>query len=267
MAILTHVESGLMTITINRPDRKNSFTNEMYTAIGDAFRDATHSSGVKVVLIKGHESCFSAGNDLGDFLNNPPKEMDAPVFRFLRLISTFPKPVVAQVEGVAVGIGTTMLLHCDLVYASSSAKFSMPFTKLGLCPEAASSLLIPQLAGYQKAAELLLLGDMFSAQRASECGFVTDVLEPAKLADHVKMQVNKLLDLPLPSLLTSKRLMKNSIKAQVASKLVEEGALFTAMLHQPQAKEAFKAFGEKRAPNFRQFESVSDTASTQLGKE
>ncbi|WP_370262885.1 enoyl-CoA hydratase [Limnobacter sp.] len=254
MDIQTQISNGLMTITINRPDRKNSFTNAMYTAIGDAFRDATHSSAVKVVLIKGHEGCFSAGNDLGDFLNAPPKDLDAPVFRFLRLLSNFPKPVVAQVQGVAVGIGTTMLLHCDLVYASNTAKFSMPFTKLGLCPEAASSLLLPQLAGYQKAAELLLLGDMFSALKAYDSGIVSDVLEPEKLEAHVQAQVEKLLALPLPSLLTSKRLMKSANKAVVASKMVEEGGLFVAMLSQPQAREAFAAFAEKRSPNFQQFE-------------
>ncbi|HEX4879306.1 MAG TPA: enoyl-CoA hydratase [Limnobacter sp.] len=254
MDIQTQIDNGLMTITINRPDRKNSFTNAMYMAIGDAFRDATHSSAVKVVLVKGHEGCFSAGNDLGDFLNAPPKDLEAPVFRFLRLLSNFPKPVVAQVQGVAVGIGTTMLLHCDLVYAASTAKFSMPFTKLGLCPEAASSLLLPQLAGYQKAAELLLLGDMFTALKAYDSGIVSDVLEPEKLEAHVQAQVAKLLALPLPSLLTSKRLMKAANKPAVAAKMAEEGELFIAMLTQPQAKEAFSAFAEKRTPNFQQFE-------------
>ena len=213
-----------------------------------------HSSAVKVVLLKGHADCFSAGNDLGDFLNNPPKDTEAPVFRFLRLISAFPKPVVAQVQGVAVGIGTTMLLHCDLVYAADTAKFSVPFAKLGLCPEAASSLLLPQLAGYQKAAELLLLGDMFSALKAYDAGIVTDVLEADKLQAHVDKQVEKLLNLPLPSLLTTKRLMKNGNKAVLSARMTEEGGLFVNMISQPQAQEAFKAFGEKRAPDFKQFE-------------
>ncbi len=254
MDIQTELSNGLMTITINRPTRKNSFTNAMYVAIGDAFRDAMHSSAVKVVLLKGHADCFSAGNDLGDFLNNPPKDTEAPVFRFLRLISAFPKPVVAQVQGVAVGIGTTMLLHCDLVYAADTAKFSVPFAKLGLCPEAASSLLLPQLAGYQKAAELLLLGDMFSALKAYDVGIVTDVLEADKLQAHVDKQVEKLLNLPLPSLLTTKRLMKNGNKAVLSARMTEEGGLFVNMIPQPQAQEAFKAFGEKRAPDFKQFE-------------
>ena len=254
MDIQTELSNGLMTITINRPTRKNSFTNAMYVAIGDAFRDAMHSSAVKVVLLKGHADCFSAGNDLGDFLNNPPKDTEAPVFRFLRLISAFPKPVVAQVQGVAVGIGTTMLLHCDLVYAADTAKFSVPFAKLGLCPEAASSLLLPQLAGYQKAAELLLLGDMFTASKAYDVGIVTEVLEADKLQAHVDKQVEKLLNLPLPSLLTTKRLMKSGNKAALSARMTEEGGLFVNMIPQPQAQEAFKAFGEKRAPDFKQFE-------------
>lgn len=255
MDIQTETSNGLMTITINRPDRKNSFTNAMYTTLGDAFRDATHSSAVKVVLIKGHENCFSAGNDLGDFLNNPPTDLDAPVFRFLRMISVFPKPVVAQVQGLAIGIGTTMLLHCDLVYAANSAKFSVPFVKLGLCPEAASSLLMPMSAGYQKAAELLLLGDMFSALKAYDTGIVSDVLEPENLEAHVQAQVKKLLDLPLQGLLTTKRLMKSVNKAAVAEKMSEEGVLFMNMIPQAPAQEAFKAFAEKRAPNFKQFEA------------
>lgn len=255
MDIQTDISNGLLTITINRVERKNSFTNAMYTTLGDVFRDATHSSNVKVVLIKGHENCFSAGNDLGDFLNNPPTDLDAPVFRFLRMISVFPKPIVAQVQGLAIGIGTTMLLHCDLVYAASTAKFSVPFTKLGLCPEAASSLLIPMSAGYQKAAELLLLGDMFSALKAYDTGIVSDVLEPEKLEAHVQAQVKKLLDLPLPGLLTTKRLMKSASKAAVAEKMSEEGVLFMNMIPQAQAQEAFKAFSEKRTPDFKQFES------------
>lgn len=254
MDIQTSLNDGLYTITINRPARKNSFTNAMYTAIGDAFQEAMHHAGVKVILLKGHEGCFSAGNDLGDFLNDPPRDLNAPVFRFLRLISVCHKPVVAQVEGVAVGIGTTMLLHCDLVYASTTAKFSLPFTKLGLCPEAASSLLLPRLAGYQKAAELLLLGDMFSAQKASECGIVSDVLEPEKLQAHVDAQVAKLLALPVPSLQITKRFMKSDTRQAVMDKLAEEGHVFIDLIPEPQAQEAFKAFGEKRAPNFRQFE-------------
>ena len=255
MSIETAISKGLMTITINRPERKNAFTNAMYTALADAFCDAIHNRGVKVVLLKGHESCFSAGNDLGDFLNKPPASLDAPVFRFLRMIAMFPKPVVAQVQGLAVGIGTTVLLHCDLVYAASTAKFSPPFVKLGLCPEAASSLLLPMAAGYQKAAELLLLGDMFTASKAYDTGIVSDVLEPEHLQDHVQAQVNKLLDLPLSSLLTSKRLMKSHNRFAVSQRMLDEADFFTKLLAQAPAQEAFNAFAEKREPDFAQFES------------
>lgn len=255
MTIKTELAKGLLTITIDRPDRKNSFTNEMYTALGDAFEGAFHGSAVKVVLIKGHPDCFSAGNDLGDFLNNPPSGSESPVFRFLRLISNFPKPIVAQVEGVAVGIGTTLLLHCDLVYASDKARFSVPFAKLGLCPEAGSSFILPRLAGYQQAAELLLLGDLFSAQKALGCGIVSDVLPADEIDAHVQKQVAKLLALPMPSLITTKRYMKAPLKGRIAEVMNYEGEQFVAMLDRPQAKEAFKAFGEKRAPDFLQFES------------
>lgn len=254
MDIQTHIADGLLTITINRPDRKNSFTNAMYSSIGDAFLNAETNTVVKAVLLKGHEGCFSAGNDLGDFLNNPPTTLQAPVFRFLRAIAACSKPIVAQVAGVAVGIGTTMLLHCDLVYASSNAKFSMPFVKLGLCPEAASSLLFPRLSGYQKATEWLLLGDMFSAQKASEAGIVSDVIAPENLDAHVQAQIKKILDLPLAGLITTKRLMKSHSDSAVAKIMAEEGEMFMSMIPQPPAQEAFKAFGEKRAPNFKQFE-------------
>lgn len=254
MEIISEFKQGLLEIQINRPERKNSFTNAMYTALGDAFRDATQSHQVKAVLIKGQADCFSAGNDIGDFIATPPSTLDAPVFRFLRMISTCPKPIVAQVQGMAVGIGTTLLLHCDLVYAADTAKFSVPFVKLGICPEAASSLILPRLAGYQKAAELLLLGDMFSAARASECGIVTQVLPADQLAAHVDQQVQKLLNLPVKSLLATKALLKSDTRAAVASKLDEEGVLFMGMLKEPPAREALTAFKEKRTPDFLQFE-------------
>lgn len=254
MDIQSQIDNGLLTVTINRPERKNSFTNAMYTAIGDAFLAAETNPAVKAILLKGHEGCFSAGNDLGDFLNNPPTTLQAPVFRFLRAIAAFSKPIVAQVQGVAVGIGTTMLLHCDFVYASSTAKFSMPFVKLGLCPEAASSLLFPRLSGYQKATEWLLLGDMFSAQKASEAGIVSDVMAPELLEAHVQAQLKKILDLPLSGLITTKRLMKSHTQGAVENIMSIEGETFMGMIPQPPAQEAFTAFAEKRAPNFKQFE-------------
>ena len=255
MEIITEISKGLLTIQINRPKRKNSFTNAMYLAIGDAFREAYLNAHVKAVLVKGHPDCFSAGNDLGDFTGQPPSGQDAPVFRFLRLLNTFPKPVVAQVEGLAIGIGTTMLLHCDWVYAADTAKFSVPFTKLGLCPEAASSYILPKLAGHQRAAEMLLLGDMFTASQAYDYGIVSAVKTAQELEAHVNQQCEKLLALPIESLLVTKRLMKSQDAKVLANKLKEEGDIFVSMLSKAPAQEAFSAFAEKRTPDFKQFES------------
>ncbi|HRA14814.1 MAG TPA: enoyl-CoA hydratase-related protein, partial [Giesbergeria sp.] len=153
--ILVHTEAGVTTITLNRVDKKNSLTRAMYTTLAETFEAATPGTDVRAVVLQGDVAVFSAGNDIGDFLQQPPASQDSPVFRFLRAIATFPKPVVAAVCGPAVGIGTTMLLHCDLVYAGDNAAFSMPFVNLGLCPEAGSSLLVPQMLGYHRAAEAL----------------------------------------------------------------------------------------------------------------
>ncbi|RYY93900.1 MAG: enoyl-CoA hydratase, partial [Comamonadaceae bacterium] len=170
--ILTHVEGGVMTITLNRLARKNSITSAMYGAMADALAQAQSDDAVRVVLLQGHETVFSAGNDIGDFLNQPASGPEAPVFRFLHGIADFPKPLIAAVCGPAVGVGTTLLFHCDLVYAGDNAAFSMPFVNLGLCPEAASSLLVPQMFGYHRAAEALLLGEPFMAEAALEAGLV-----------------------------------------------------------------------------------------------
>ena len=171
--ILCHTEEGVCTLTIHRVQRKNSLTAAMYADLADGLQRARDDAAVRVVVIQGHETVFSAGNDIGDFLNTPPTSADAPVFRFLNGISRFPKPLVAAVCGPAVGVGTTMLLHCDLVYAGDNAAFSMPFVNLGLCPEAASSLLVPRLLGHARAAEALLLGEPFTAESAMEWGPVS----------------------------------------------------------------------------------------------
>lgn len=164
--ILVHTEAGVTTITFNRVDKKNSITTRMYAAMADALAAAEADASVRAVVFQGDVAVFSAGNDIGDFLQQPPATQDSPVFRFLRGLAAFPKPVIAAVCGPAVGIGTTMLFHCDLVYAGDNAAFSMPFVNLGLCPEAASSLLVPQMMGYHRAAEALLLGEPFMAEAA-----------------------------------------------------------------------------------------------------
>lgn len=248
--ILTHVEDGIMTLTFNRLARKNSITTAMYTALADAIEQAQGDDRIRVVVIQGDESIFSAGNDLGDFLNQPPAGEDAPVFRFLRNIATFPKPLVAAVCGPAVGIGTTLLFHCDLVYAGDNAAFSMPFVNLGLCAEGASSLLAPQMFGYHRAAEALLLGDAFYAEAALEVGLVNKVLPPSETNAYAAQVARKLAAKPISSLVETKRLMKKGQQTEVLKVMADEGAIFGRMLREPAAKEAFAAFMQKRQPDF-----------------
>lgn len=248
--ILTHIDAGVMTITFNRLDKKNSITSSMYAAMADAVAQAVADASVRVVLFQGHESIFSAGNDIGDFLNQPPSTQESPVFRFLRGIATFEKPLLAAVAGPAVGIGTTMLFHCDLVYAGDNAAFSMPFVNLGLCPEAASSLLAPRMFGYHRAAEALLMGDPFFAEAAQEVGLVNRVVPPTEVNGYAQAQARKLAGKPLSSLIETKRLMKGGYQQEVLQKMDEEGKSFGRMLREPAAKEAFGAFMEKRKPDF-----------------
>lgn len=248
--ILTHVDEGVMTLTINRLDKKNSLTAAMYAAMADALVSAQHDTSVRALVIQGHESIFSAGNDIGDFLNKPPSGVDAPVFRFLRGISTFTKPIVAAVCGPAVGIGTTMLLHCDLIYAGDNAAFSLPFVNLGLCPEAASSLLVPQLMGHARAAEALLLGEPFRAETALEMGLINRIVPPSEANALAQQQARKLASKPLSALIETKRLLKKGNASSIAERMDEEGASFGRMLTEPAAREAFAAFMEKRKPDF-----------------
>jgi len=248
--ILIHTEDGITTLTFNRVDKKNSITAAMYAALADAVEAARDDAAVRCVVFQGHETIFSAGNDISDFLNNPPAGEDAPVFRFLRAIATFPKPLLAGVCGPAVGIGTTLLLHCDLVYAGDNAAFSMPFVNLGLCPEAASSLLVPQMMGYHRAAEALLLGEPFMAEAALEVGLVNRVLAPSEVTNYTQSVARKLAAKPLSSLVETKRLMKKGNAQQVMAVMAEEGASFGRMLREPAAREAFSAFMERRKPDF-----------------
>jgi enoyl-CoA hydratase/carnithine racemase len=248
--VLCHTEGGILTLTFNRAQKKNSITVAMYQLLADALRAAESDPAIRVLVIQGHEAIFSAGNDLSDFMNTPPTGADSPVFQFLRAIATFPKPLLAAVCGPAVGIGTTLLLHCDLVIAGDNAAFSMPFVNLGLCPEAASSLLVPQMMGYHRAAEALLLGEPFMAEAALEIGLVNRVVPPSE-ATRVAMQwAQKLAAKPISSLIETKRLLKKSHAAQVMERMAEEGVSFGRMLREPAAKEAFTAFMERRVPDF-----------------
>lgn len=248
--ILSDITDGVMTLTINRPDKKNSLTQAMYGALADGLAQAATDATIRVVVLQGHVTIYSAGNDIGDFLNGPTSTLESPVYRFLQGIAQFPKPLIAAVCGPAVGVGTTMLFHCDLVYAGDNAAFSMPFVNLGLCPEAASSLLVPQMMGYHRAAEALLLGEPFMAEAAMEVGLVNRVVPPTEANSVAQAQARKLAAKPLTSLVETKRLMKKGQTDQVLARMAEEGQSFGRMLKEPAAREAFTAFMEKRRPDF-----------------
>jgi enoyl-CoA hydratase/carnithine racemase len=253
MDILTSKNAGILTIEFNRPDKKNAITAAMYQSMADALQDAETDGAVRAILFAGKPAIFTAGNDLSDFIANPPSTETSPVFQFLWQISHASKPIVAAVSGAAVGIGTTMLMHCDLVYAADNARFSMPFSQLGLCPEAASSLLFSQIVGYQRAAEKLLLGEAFSAEEAFDMGLVNRVLPLDELLEIALQQTAKLVALPASSIRLTKRLMKGYQLAAIEAQMADEGQHFRAMLSAPEAKEAFSAFFQKRKPDFGQF--------------
>jgi enoyl-CoA hydratase/carnithine racemase len=241
---------GICELRIDRLARRNALTGAIYAALADAMDEASSDPAIRVVLLTGGESAFTAGNDLADFLRDPPRDFDAPVHRFLRARAGFPKPLIAAVCGPAIGIGTTMLLHCDLVYAAEDATLSLPFVNLGLCPEAASSLLLPQVAGYQRAAELLLLGEPFGAGQARDIGLVNAVLPAPQVLEHARAQAKKLVSRPLASLLATKALMKRPLIDGIRETMHQEGETFGRMLAEPAAREAFSAFLEKRPADF-----------------
>ncbi len=250
--VLKDVSESVMTLTLNRADKKNAMTQAMYGFIADALLEAAAAPSVHAVVLQADPVIFCSGNDIADFLARAPsaESANSEVSRFLRGIAAFPKPLVASVCGPAVGVGTTLLLHCDLVYAGDNAAFSMPFVNLGLCAEAASSLLVPQLMGYHRAAEALLLGEPILAETALEIGLVNRVVPPSEANALARRQALKLAAKPLPALMETKRLMKKGQLAQVLAQMAEEGASFGRLLQSPHAKEAFSAFLEKRKPDF-----------------
>lgn len=243
------VEAGVLTVWFNRLDRKNAITTAMYATMADALASADSDPSLRVAVLQGHDSIFTAGNDLADFQKGAPGD-DSPVFRFVHSIARFSKPLLAAVCGPAVGVGTTMLFHCDMVYAGENAAFSMPFVNLGLCPEAASSLLAPQTFGYHRAAEALLLGEQMSAQAAFDVGLVNKILPVSEVNAYAQAQARKLTAKPMSSLLEIKRLMKKGQHAAVSQQMTDESSSFRRMLVQPAAMEAFAAFIEKRKPDF-----------------
>jgi enoyl-CoA hydratase/carnithine racemase len=251
--IRTEMSDGVFRIEMSRPEKKNALTAEMYQSMADAMATADANPAVRVILISGAGGNFTAGNDLTDFLAKPPVDEGAPVYRFINGLASLQKPFVAAVEGVAVGIGTTLLLHCDLVYVGETARFALPFANLGLTPEAASSLLLPMRAGHVRAAEILLLGEPFSAEVAFELGLANAVLPDAQVLDHALERCRKLIAQPAASLLLSKQLMKRSQQALILETMSAEAEVFRQRLVSPEAREAFAAFLEKRKPDFARF--------------
>lgn len=254
MQILTEREGGVLRLQINRPEKKNALTLAMYGEMASVFEAAEQDHAVRVVLVHGHPDVFSSGNDLGDFMNSPPDGEDAPVLRFIKAISTASKPIVAAVSGPAVGIGTTMLLHFELAYAAEATRFQLPFVNLALPPEAGSSLLLPARIGYGRAAELLLLGEPFSAAKALEYGLITGIAADGEAALALaKAAASKLAAKPPAALRLAKMLMKQAGAEATAKQVQNETASFVDQLRSPEAAEALKAFFEKRPPDFAQF--------------
>lgn len=244
---------GMVRIGINRPDKKNAINRQMYSDMADALLQAEDDPTVRAVFIHGTADCFTSGNDLADFIADPPTGEESPVFRFLQAISQASKPLIAAVNGPAVGIGTTMLLHCDLVYAGEQSRFQTPFVNLGLCPEACSTLLLPNLAGYQKAAEILLLGQPFGVKKAYEIGLVNAVFSGKSVFPNALAQAQMLVRQPPGAVRLAKKLMKTHMSGNLSDVMAEEGRHFVARLRSPEAGEALSAFFEKRKPDFSRF--------------
>jgi enoyl-CoA hydratase/carnithine racemase len=246
MEIQATAAGPVLEIAFNRPQRRNAITGEMYTMLADAFERGEADDAVRAFIVHGTPEAFTAGNDIEDFIKRPPASESTPVFRFLRVMSAARKPIVAAVCGPAVGIGTTLLLHCDLVYAGDNARFQLPFASLGLVPEFASSYLLPRVAGYQRAAELLLLGEPFDAKKAYECGFVTRVLPATAVLDAAREAARALASLPPKSIQRTKALMRRPHAAAVQAQLQAEIDEFGPMLFEPAARAALERFLARR---------------------
>ncbi|MDH4059862.1 MAG: enoyl-CoA hydratase [Aquincola sp.] len=253
MTIRCATFNGVATIEIARPEKKNALTVEMYQAMAEALAAARDDAAVRAVLIGGQPGIFTSGNDLEDFMRRPRQGEDSPVFRFMRALVDCDKPVVAAVTGAAIGIGTTMLLHCDFVYVADDARLAMPFVSLGLVPEFASSLVVPALMGHRRAAEKLLLGDPFTAEMAVECGIANAVLPAGEVMAQARRVAERFNALPPGAVREAKRLLRAPLRDAILATIRTEGEAFGARLHSPEAKEAFQAFFEKRKPDFSKF--------------
>ncbi|MEA3195009.1 MAG: hypothetical protein QOD26_3342 [Betaproteobacteria bacterium] len=251
--IRARTENRIAFVELARLDKKNALTAEMYGQLADAITRADADAQVRVLLLHGAPDCFCAGNDVADFLKRPPLVEGSPSGRFFAAMQDLRKPMVAAVGGPAIGIGTTMLLHCDLVYAAANARFQLPFVPLGITPEFGSTYILPLLAGYQRAAELLLLGQPFTAEKAREVGIVTAVVPQESLLAEAQKAALALAALPPESVRLTKQLMKKRHAPVVRETIAEEVKVFSERLGSAEAKEAMSAFLEKRKPDFSRF--------------
>ena len=252
--IETEHKGAVLEIAINRPEKKNALTAEMYTALADAVDQGESDPAVRVILLYGKGEAFTAGNDLADFMQRPWKgQAVPPAVRFIRTVAFASKPLVAAVHGLAVGVGTTILLHCDLVYAAQETRFMMPFVNLGIVPEAAATVLLPLMVGRQRATELFMLAAPFTAQRAYEMGLVNAVVDHDGLVPAALGAAQQLAEKPLGALLACKELMKRGFRAEVERALSEEVSVISERLESPENAEAVRAFLDKRKPDFSKF--------------
>ena len=254
MTIKNHILNGVATIEIARPEKKNAITSAMYQAMADALRAAQTDPTVRAVLIHGQPEIFTSGNDLEDFMNAPPRDMTSPVFQFMFALLECEKPVIAAVTGAAIGIGTTMLMHCDFVFVADEARLAMPFVSLGLVPEFASSVTVSALIGPRMAAEHLLLGDPFTGQQALDYGIANAVLPSTEVVKHARRVAERFNALPPSGVRESKKLMRRGTDKLIREAIEAEAAIFGARLRGPEAQEAFQAFFQKRRPDFSKFE-------------
>lgn len=244
-------QGTVKTIRFNRMEKKNAITQAMYTAIADAI-DAAHAQGCAAIIFLGQPGVFSAGNDIMDFMSNAMSAdfSGSPTIRFLRALATCKIPMIAGVDGLAIGVGTTMLMHCDMVFATQRSTLKTPFLNLGLVPEAGSSLIAPHIMGQQRAFEMLVLGETFSAEAAHQSGLINHVVSEDSLQERVMDAARRLAALPPEALRISRGLLRGNEEAEILQRIDEEAVLFTKCLHSDEAREAFTAFMEKRPANF-----------------
>jgi enoyl-CoA hydratase/carnithine racemase len=252
MTIASRDEHGghVRVLVFQRPEKKNALTVAMYAALAAELVAAKDNPAVRAVVLTGAGGIFTAGNDIQDFIADPPVTDDSAVVRFLLELARFPKPVVAAVPGVAIGVGTTMLLHCDRVIAARSARFQLPFVKLGLCPEGGSSFLLPQIVGWQRASELILWGEPFDAETAHRVGLVNDLVPDEELGPRLAAVLERIVELSPQAVAASKALLRGPIHDQLEAAMRREADVFRERLVSADAAEAFRAFFEKRKPQF-----------------